>query len=108
MSTQKPEFAFRIPTWEMRAIRGYEGLYSVTNDGRVFSHQRVVTTRRGLSWTKPARFLKLILANGYFKVTLYGANGERSFLVHRLVASAFRLSLQTNCSASTRLSSARG
>lgn len=89
MTTQKPEFAFRTSTGEMRAIRGYEGLYSVTNDGRVFAHQRDITTKRGLSWTKPARFLKPILVNGYLKVTLYGVDGGRSWLVHRLVAGAW-------------------
>lgn len=88
-SAAKPEFAFRTVTDGMRAVRGYEGLYSVTSDGRVFAHQKVVTTKHGRSWTMPAKYLKPIRSNGYSKVTLYGATGGRSWLVHRLVADAW-------------------
>lgn len=60
-------------------VAGFDGIYAVTNDGRVWSCQR------GL-WLKPRR-----QNSGYLFVSLYGS-GDRSFknfTVHRLVACAF-------------------
>lgn len=57
-------------------IQGYEGLYSVTSDGRVWSHKR-------------AKFLKACPnSRGYYVVTLRG-HGKSTKSVHRLVADAF-------------------
>ena len=54
-------------------IQGYEGLYSVTSDGRVWSHK----TNK---WLKPAR-----TDRGYMSVRLNGKTQS----VHRLVALTF-------------------
>lgn len=72
---------------ELRPIPGYEGLYSVTRDGRVWSHAR--TYRRSLRW-RDGRWLTPSLERaGYLLVKL--TNGDRGLTqkVHRLVASAW-------------------
>ena len=63
---------------EWREIEGYEGLYMVSNQGRV------------KSLVKWHRILKpLNQGAGYYSVILYKDRIARNFLVHRLVANAF-------------------
>ena len=58
-------------------IKGYEGLYSITCDGKVWS-------------TRSQKWLKADLRRGYLYVVLYNQHHQRnSFTVHRLVASCF-------------------
>lgn len=58
-------------------IPGYEGLYQVTNDGRIFSKKR-------------AKFLKFDdNGNGYKFVFLYKNNIREKVYIHRVVAEAF-------------------
>lgn len=60
-----------------RTVSGYEGLYIVSNKGRVY----------GL---KKRRELKAATMNkGYMVVTLWKDNEQCTMLVHRLVAQAF-------------------
>lgn len=63
---------------ELRSVVGYEGRYSVTDDGRVFSH-------------KNNKWLKLIMhSQGYLTVHLSTPEiGSRNKRVHRLVAESF-------------------
>lgn len=66
-------------------IPNFEGLYQVSNLGRVKSFHRS---------TKHYQQDEYILnpttkENGYCNVTLYGNNSRHKFLVHRLVAEAF-------------------
>lgn len=74
-------------TW--KDIPGYEGLYQVSNTGRVKSLERFIV-RNGVTAKIPERMLKFnIVGYGYCKVNLF-KNGVRSpCLVHRLVADAF-------------------
>ena len=58
-------------------IKGYEGLYAVTPDGRVWSYR----SNRWLSLVKDKA--------GYFQVCLCKDGEETKPLVHRLVAQAF-------------------
>lgn len=59
------------------AVAGYEGLYSVTDDGQVFSHYSY-------------RFLRANkLSNGYLVVALHRNGIQRTRSIHRLVAAAF-------------------
>lgn len=61
----------------MRPIPGYEGLYSVSKTGEVYSHKR-------------GRFLHPTLCRGgYLMVTLYSPEGHVKTGVHRLVAMAY-------------------
>lgn len=60
-------------------IEGYEGLYQVSNLGRV----------KSLKFNKE-KILKLLLdSKGYYKVNLYKNNKIKTYLMHRLIASAF-------------------
>lgn len=61
----------------MKPITGYEGLYSITNQGRVWSH----SSNRFLSPYRRGR--------GYLGVKLYKKGKSKQFKVHRLVAEAF-------------------
>lgn len=63
-------------------IKDYEGLYQVSNFGRVKSLKR--------KWRLRERILKLMLhSKGYLFVGLFKNSKGRNFLCHRLVAKAF-------------------
>ena len=62
---------------EFRDVPGYEGLYEVSNKGRV---------RRNGKILKPT-----LLNNGYLRVELHKQKTEKQVLVHRLVAMTFIL-----------------
>lgn len=66
-------------------VEGYEGLYQVSNTGRVKSFRG-----RNRTVDKEGHILKPNLCRGYPNVGLSKADGSRkTFLVHRLVAAAF-------------------
>lgn len=70
---------------EWKDIQNYEGLYQVSNLGRVKSFRQSTKLR-----CKSEYILKPFLANnGYAQVTLYNNTKKHKFLVHRLVACAF-------------------
>lgn len=74
---------FENLTEEWRDIKGYEGLYQVSNKGRVRSIPRNSTVKN-IRIIRPAKF-----AHGYLGVGL-NKNGKRaSRTVHRLVAETF-------------------
>lgn len=61
----------------MKEINGYEGLYSVTEDGRVWSHRK-------------GRFISLNYDRyGYLTAHLYKDSKRKIYRVHRLVLSTF-------------------
>ena len=82
---------------ERRSIAGYEGLYEIDRNGRVYSLER----KRDLSDLKqykgqekfvvvPETIVKYNLnARGYLRVALWKNNQRRQHLVHRLVALTF-------------------
>ena len=70
-------------------IKGYEGLYQVSNLGRVKSVERYVKSRIGLRIAKEKIKTPTIKDNGYMQVTLYEENRGKMFYVHRLVALHF-------------------
>ena len=75
---------------EWKAIKGYEGLYEVSNLGRVKSLERKVKHPIVREKTIKEKILKYnIDNNGYLYVTLYKDGKSKSFKVHRLVAIAF-------------------
>lgn len=72
-----------------RPVEGYEELYSVSNLGRVKSHDRNVWNGRGY-YNKKGRVLKKSkTTTGYWKVELSENGKKKSIRVHRLVAKAF-------------------
>lgn len=80
----QPELKFSEEIW--LPIIGYEGLYDVSNCGRVRSRERYSKGR-----IYPSIILKTIHAGGeYNYVALYNANGTtKQLAVHRLVAQHF-------------------
>jgi hypothetical protein len=66
---------------QWRPVVGYEGLYEVSNTGRVFS------IKRGHELT--ARCSNKSRGGKYRLVVLFKNQVAKSFLIHRLVASAF-------------------
>lgn len=72
----------------IKHIAGFEGKYSITNDGRVYSHSRIEERdgRAGpVSYLVKGRWMKQQLRGGYLRVCLSGCH----YSVHRLVAEAF-------------------
>ncbi len=74
-------------------VVGYEGLYQVSNMGRVKSLERKCKTRRGkgtffrMAYSKILR--QLPSDKRYLRVTLYKNSKCKTIKVHRLVATAF-------------------
>lgn len=73
-------------------IKGYEGLYQVSNEGRVKTLEKWID---GVNYGKPCKkfrkekILKQRVVKGYMRVTL-GKNGKHyNYQVHRLVYQAF-------------------
>lgn len=70
-------------------IKGYEGLYQVSSEGRVKSLERK-TQHRGRLITIKERLLKQSLdTKGYLMAHLYKNGIDNTLKVHRLVAEAF-------------------
>lgn len=57
-------------------IKGYKGLYAVTDGGQVWSYRKNI-------------FLNPFFTRGYLRVRLYKDGISKQFFVHRLVAEAF-------------------
>ncbi|GAG27419.1 unnamed protein product, partial [marine sediment metagenome] len=77
------------PGEEIRPITGYEGLYSVTSFGRVWSHEKIKRCKNSYGVYK-ARFLKLQLNRyGYLCIGLHKYNKKKLCTVHRIEAQAF-------------------
>lgn len=82
-------------TW--KSVKGYEGLYEVSNYGNVRSLAHTTEIVRNgikIDMPHPSKILKpLKRRHGYLSVCLYGrggnARGFRQVSVHRLVAEAF-------------------
>jgi hypothetical protein len=71
--------------FEMRPIQGFEGLYSVTSDGRVWAHEK----RKGRG-VHPGRWLRAGLSgSGYLSVVLIHGGVRKTVTVHRIVAKAW-------------------
>lgn len=75
-----------------KPIKGYEGLYEVSNFGQVRSVDRYVRFGRwGDDQTRlrKSKLLSLKEDFGHYRVTLFKESKRKLFFVHRLVAEAF-------------------
>ena len=71
-------------------IEGYEGIYQVSNLGRVKSLERVIVRGNGATLPVPKRILKSAKnKDGYQLVNLWKEGNRKRMYVHRLVAQAF-------------------
>lgn len=75
----------------MKDIPGYEGLYSITEDGKVWSHARKRNIGYGGQQPYGNCWRKNVLSNhGYYTIGLTNSNGKcKSHYIHRLVAEAY-------------------
>lgn len=74
---------------EWRDIEGYDGLYQVSNKGRVKSSDRVQLTPRKLPYMRKGRILKQQECRGYKTVSITRLGKKKTLLVHRLVSEAY-------------------
>ena len=76
---------------EWKDIDGYEGLYQVSNLGRVKSLDRYMNNKHGTKTLKKGRILinSLVKRTGYLRVSLSKNGNFISKRVHQLVAIAF-------------------
>lgn len=77
-------------TW--KDIQGYEGLYQVSNLGRVRSLDRVIHYKNGVERLYKGHILpqrKRRSSDNYLSVSLHKNNTPKTCVVHRLVAIAF-------------------
>ena len=76
---------------EWRPVPGYEGLYEVSNMGRVKSLERDVSTSNRKSLHKPEKILKEYInpKEGYPMITLCKDGKSQLCMIHRLVATTF-------------------
>lgn len=72
-------------------IKGYEGYYQISNQGRVKSLSRVVTFSRGMEKKISIKILSINVnsVSGYGSVLLSVDSIKKRFTIHRLVAFAF-------------------
>lgn len=73
----------------MRDIPGYEGLYAITPDGRVWCHPREWSAANNARMRHNGKWKKCSLARGYVRVRLDKNAKGKNFAVHRLVAQAY-------------------
>ena len=76
---------------EWRDIRGYEGLYQISNYGRVRSLDRVIMRKDGKPYPIKGKILQPNFNNSsnHYQVLLCNKGDESWKQVHRLVAEAF-------------------
>ena len=75
---------------EWRDVAGYEGLYQVSDQGRVKSLERNIPHWRGGERIQKERILKPCAdRGGYLRVGLCDGKKQKTFKVHRLVCEAF-------------------
>lgn len=73
-----------------KPVKGFKGLYEVSECGKVFSLERVVKSGRRKLYTRKERMLKPeTTKDGYKRVVLYKNGVATKKPVHRLVAEAF-------------------
>lgn len=71
----------------MKDIPGFEGLYAVTEDGKIWSHPKTWDRKNGSKSHHNGMWMTPYLMNGYPAIVLTDSSKKRCrFLVHRLVA----------------------
>ena len=83
-----PEFYFINERWE--DIKGYEGLYQISDMGRVKSLDRISSRETTGDIYNQGKILKFnITPKGYCRIQLTSNGVNKNFMVHQLVAQAF-------------------
>lgn len=71
---------------ELTPIPGFEGAFSATQDGRIWSHERSIRTGRDCTRVIKGKWLKTANSRGYRVV---GLKHDFQISVHRLIAMTF-------------------
>ena len=71
---------------DWKDIKGYEGLYLISNYGRVMSLRRKKSTGKGYYYLESKILKQSKTTTGYWKIELNKNGVKKSFKVHRLVA----------------------
>jgi len=77
----------------MKDVKGYEGLYAVTTDGKIWSYAKPCSSKNGI-FLKPRLTICRNNRNtphSHYSVQLYKNSIGKSILIHRLVAQTFIL-----------------
>lgn len=73
-----------------KPIEDFENIYEISNFGNIRSLDRLIVTKAGLPYFKPAQIIKSnIKSAGYVSVLLCKYNKYKTISVHRLVAAHF-------------------
>ena len=75
-----------------KPIKGYEGIYKVSNKGRILAERHFLTRKNGIKQFCKEQIVQPSskINSGYYIVNLIKENDkQRHFLIHRLVALAF-------------------
>ena len=73
-----------------KPIPGFEGIYEISNLGRVMALERVVTFTDGRKRKYPKRLRKISVARGYPSIGLTDSTGySKNYLLHRILAHVF-------------------
>lgn len=73
-----------------RDIKGYEGIYTISNTGRLRSLDKKVGCAYGATRTFPGRIIELYTKDRYARARLADYKGNSKLMyIHRLVAKAF-------------------
>lgn len=73
-----------------KPVRGFEGLYEVSNLGQIKSLSRTVHRKNNRNQYIKGRIIRPAKTlDGYLRICLLKSGKRKSFLVHRLVAEAF-------------------
>lgn len=75
---------------EWRSIYGYEGLYEVSNLGRIKSCDRYVSNGKSVRLAKGKVLSQRRGMNGYLTIVLHKNHKPTCFSIHRLVGMAFQ------------------
>lgn len=76
-------------TEEWKSIKGYEGIYQISNKGKIKSHNRIVINKNGIFIKYKGKIMKTGLVGNYLQVGLYKDNKRIYFYIHNLVGKYF-------------------
>jgi len=89
MTARKPYPTCSEPDVPIRPIPGFEGSYSASEDGRIWSEVRRVQKTPRCQMLIGGKWLKPCMHHGYWHVALRRGPNTKTYPVHRLVAMAW-------------------